>query len=71
MLKWPGRNRVQITCNTSSAHHAHVVCHLVRRGSSAIKFNRVEMGRGGGVVVVCLFVCFFFSLILLAEPSNR
>ena len=25
-LKWPGRNRVQITCNTSSAHHVqHVV----------------------------------------------
>ena len=26
MLKWPGRNRVQITCNTSSAYHVqHVV----------------------------------------------
>ena len=25
-LKWPGRNRVQITCNTLGAHHAqHVV----------------------------------------------
>ena len=25
-LKWPGRNRVQITCNTSSAYHVqHVV----------------------------------------------
>ena len=25
-LKWPGRNCVQITCNTSSAHHVqHVV----------------------------------------------
>ena len=25
-LKWPGRNRVQITCNTSSAYHMqHVV----------------------------------------------
>ena len=25
-LKWPGRNRVQISCNTSSAHHVqHVV----------------------------------------------
>ena len=25
-LKWPGRNRVQITCNTSCAYHAqHVV----------------------------------------------
>ena len=25
-LKWPGRNCVQITCNTSSAHH---VLHIV------------------------------------------
>ena len=34
--------RVQITCNTSGAHHEqHVVCHVVRRGSSAIKFNEV------------------------------
>ena len=23
-LKWPGRNRVQITCNTSSAYHVQV-----------------------------------------------
>ena len=36
-LKWPGRNCVQITCNTSGAHHVkHVVCHLVRWHSSAI-----------------------------------
>ena len=41
-LKWPGRNRAQITCNTSRAYHVqHVVCHLVRRDSSAIKFDRV------------------------------
>ena len=27
-LKWPGRNRVQITCSTSSAYHVqHVVLH--------------------------------------------
>ena len=43
-LKWPARNRVQITRNTSSAHHLQpAVCHLVRRGSSAIKFYRVEI----------------------------
>ena len=35
-FKCPGRNRVQITCHTQSAH---VVCHLVRRDSSAIKFD--------------------------------
>ena len=23
-LKWPGRNRVQITCNTSSVYHVRV-----------------------------------------------
>ena len=29
-LKWPGRNRVQITCNTSSACHVqHVVLHAM------------------------------------------
>ena len=43
-LKWPGRNRVQITCNTSSAYHVQpAVCHLVRRDSSAIKFDRVDI----------------------------
>ena len=43
-LKWPERNRVQITCNTSGAHHVqHVVCHVVQRDSSAIKFDRVEI----------------------------
>ena len=25
-LKWPGRNRVQITCNTLSAYHVQVSC---------------------------------------------
>ena len=41
-LKWSGRNRVQITCNTSGAYHVqHVVCHVVRRDSSAIKIDRV------------------------------
>ena len=41
-LKWPGRNRVQIICNTSCAYHIqHVVCHVVRMDSSAIKFDRV------------------------------
>ena len=40
MLKWPGRSRVQIMCNTWSAYHLHhAVCHLERRDSSAIKFD--------------------------------
>ena len=41
-LEFPGRNRVQITWNTSSAYHMQrVVCLLVRRDISAIKFDRV------------------------------
>ena len=27
-LKWPGRNSVQITCNTSSAYHVQVSCNV-------------------------------------------
>ena len=43
-LKWPGRSRVQITCNTSGASHVQrVVCHVVRRDSSTIKFDRVDI----------------------------
>ena len=58
-LKWPGRDRVQITCNTSSAYHVQpAVCHLVRRDSSAIKSDRVE-------------IAFILALSLLAETINR
>ena len=33
-----------ITCSTQSAYHVqHVVCHVVRRDSSAITFDRVEI----------------------------
>ena len=42
-LRWPGRNRVPITCNTSSAYHVqHVVSHVVGGDSSAIKFDKAE-----------------------------
>ena len=40
-LKSPRRNRVQIMCNISCAT-CRVTCHLVRRDSSTIKFDRVE-----------------------------
>ena len=44
MLKWPGRNRVQITCDISGSHHVqNVVCYVVVRDSSAIKYDRVEI----------------------------
>ena len=36
------------------AHHVqHVVCHLVRRGSSAIKFDRVE--------IACILAFYFIG----------
>ena len=44
-------HRTLITCKS------HVMCHLVRRDSSAIKFDRVETH--------------LFELILLAESLNR
>ena len=53
-----GCNCVQITCNTSSTYHVQLaVCHVVRRDSSATKFDRLE-------------IAFYFGFILLAEPST-
>ena len=53
MLKWPGRNCVQTTCNALGAHHVQLVmCHVVRRDSSAIKFDRVEI-----TFIFALFCC--------------
>ena len=52
-LKWPEPNKVQITCNTSNAYHVrHVVCHVVRRDSSVVKSDRVEIA----------FIFFFYWL---------
>ena len=46
---------MQITCNTSSIYHMqHVVCPMVRRDSSAFKFDRLE-------------ITFFLANILSAE----
>ena len=57
-LNGPERDRVQITCNTSSAYHVqHAVCHMVRRDSSAIKFDRVE-------------IAFILTLSLLVETIS-
>ena len=59
ILKWPGRNHVQITCNTLSAYHVQpAVCHLVQRDGSAIKFDRDE-------------IAVISALSLLAETINR
>ena len=56
ILKWPGCNvsstysqvawlqSLRITYSRSSAYHVqYVMCHLMRRDSSAIKFDRVEI----------------------------
>ena len=41
-FKWSGRSRVQITWYTSGVYHLqHVVYHVVRMDSSAVKFDRV------------------------------
>ena len=56
---------VAIVCKSRATHLAlftckcHVTCHLVRRDSSAVKFNRVE---------IAFISAFFFKL---AEPLNR
>ena len=39
-LNWPRLNGVKITCSTSGDHQVrHVVCHVVQKDSSAIKFD--------------------------------
>ena len=41
-LKWPECNRVLVTCNTPGAYHVqHVMCQMLHRDSSVIKFDRV------------------------------
>ena len=43
-LKWPGRNRVQITCNTSSAYHVqHVVLRATRNEGTAQLLSVTEL----------------------------
>ena len=49
-------NLVQIMCNTHQMQQ--VVCHLIRRGSSAINFDKSSNH-------------FYFSFVLLAETINR
>ena len=59
-LKWPGRNRVKITCNTSSAYHVHHVlwCATWHAGTAQLlsltEFNPI-----------------YLSFIILAEPLSR
>ena len=61
-LKWPERNRVRVTCYTLSAYHVQpAVCHLVRRDSSAIKFDRVE---------IAIILALFYWLKPLTDEGN-
>ena len=58
-LKWLGYNHVQIICSTSSAYRVQrVVSHVVRRDSSAVQLDRVE-------------IVFISGLVLLAETITR
>ena len=41
-LKWPEPSRLQISSNTSRTYRVqYIVCHVVRRDSSGIRFDRV------------------------------
>ena len=42
-LNWPLLNHLQITCSTSGAYHVQRVCNMVRRDSSAIKSDILEI----------------------------
>ena len=81
-LKWPGRNRVQITCKSRATHRAlimctfPVTCHLVRRDSSAIRFDRVEIAHlvrrdSSAIKFDRVEIAFIWALFFLAEPLNR
>ena len=53
LLKWPGCNCVQITCNTSGAHHVqHVVCHVVQHTArnAGKSFLLVPPPAGGNLI---------------------
>ena len=63
-LKWPGRCRVQITCNTQSAHRVqHVVCHFLRRDGSAIKV--------GGAKIAFILAVFYWLKRLIDEGGEE
>ena len=56
-LSWTGRSRVQIRCSSATWHVQHVTRYMLRRDSSAVKFDRAE-------------IAFMLSLLLLAETIN-
>ena len=57
--------KAPITCGTKSAYHVHVVWHVVRRASSSIESDRVEIAFilaliYGLKLVVVAFTCFWY-----------
>ena len=59
-LKWPGRNSVQITCNTSSAYHVQVSCNVPLGTKGQLSYSVWQSWNR-----------IYLSFILLAEPLNR
>ena len=37
-LKWPGYNRVQVTCNTSRVYHVQVSCYVPRGAKGQLSY---------------------------------
>ena len=59
-LKWPGRNRVQIACNTSSAYHVqHVVLRATWDEGTAQLLSLTE------------FKSHLFELYFIGRTNNR
>ena len=58
-IKWPGRNRMQITCNTPNASQVQHVLHVTWYERTAQLLSLTE------------FKPHLFSLYLLAEPSTN
>ena len=59
-LEWPGRNRVQITCNASSACQVQVSCYVPLSTKGQLSY-----------LVLQSWNCIYLSFILLAETLNR
>ena len=54
---------MKIACNTSSVYHVqHIVCHVVRRDSAAVKLDRVE--------IACILALFYWLKSLTNEGGE-
>ena len=75
MLKWPGRSRVQITCNTLGADHMqHVVCksRATRRALITCNVSCATWYEGTAQLLsLAELKSHYFSFVLLAETINH